>query len=282
MSGKILVLSCCVAVSVSSLLAHTAQADSFYIDSMTDWTGNGCEAEDLGEATSLLAQDLRDAGWSGSRYVNQSAWPQDIMESCNAATYGASGMDASYGDAANLVVIDGHGNTGVLGFGYKRDGKCTVALGSSPNPSTQGVARLGELGGARASVAMWLTCCTLKRESLAANANNQWLRQQLGFHGEAMIDADMPDDFYEDNYSESNKDAWLDSMEDAPGWFTGDNSPMVVSYGQTSAEAAGTHNNLSLRGQLQYPRPNGAACKAGPPRFYYTLTYLDHGSEGCD
>jgi len=281
MSGKILLSSCCVAASVSALLVHTAQAQSFYIDSMTDWTGNGCEAEDLDESTSLLALDLKDEGWTGSRFVNQSAWPQDIMESCNGAAYGG-GMDASFGDAANLVVIDGHGNTGFLAFGYKRDGKCTVDLGSSTNLSTKGVARLGEMGGARASVAMWLTCCTLKRESLAAHANNQWLRQQLGFHGEAMIDKDMPDEFFEDNYAESNKDAWLDSMEDAPGWFTGDNSAMVVSYGHTSAEATDTHNNLALRRNVQFPRPDGAACKAGPPRFYYTLTYLDHGSDGCD
>ena len=178
-------------------------------------------------------------------------------------------------DSANQRSLASSGRAARLLGAFSRE-RATLNL------STRGVARLGAMGGATASVAMWLTCCTLKKESLTTHANHQWLRQQLGFHGESLLDKDMPLEFYNDNWTESNRDAWLDSMEDASGWFTGDNSPMVVSYGHNSAEAIDNDNNMYLRHNVQFPRPDGPVCTAGMPRFSYTATYLDHGSAGCN
>lgn len=271
-----------VGLTVLGMLIPTARAQSFYIDEMTDWTGNGCQAEDLDECTSKITQRLQDAGWTGHRYVNSNAFPQDIVESCDASSYGPKGKDWQYGDGADLLIIDGHGNTGFLAFAYKRYDTCTVDLGSSGDVTKVGVARLGSMSGASASVAMWLTCCTLKKESLTAHANHQWLRQQLGFHGEALLGDTMPRDFWDENYSKSNKQAWLDSMEDAWGWFTGDNSPIVVSYGSSSDQATDNHNSMSLYHNVQFPRAGGPACGGRQPRFYYVLTVRDHGSEGCN
>jgi hypothetical protein len=270
-----------VLLGASSFVARAAQAQSYFIDETTDWTGNGCEAEDLEEVTAELGSMLDAGGWTGRRYTNSAAWPQDIMESCS-SNYGNGGLDATYGDSADLVVLAGHGNTGFLAYGYKRDGKCTVDLGRSTNLKARGEARLGEMGGARASLGMWLTCCTLKKESLAAHGNFQWLKQQLGFHGESDFNWHQPVEFLQNNAFESNTQSWLDAMEDRPGWFTGSNSAIVVSYGKTSAEANDYHNNLALTRNVVFPRAGGPACSNGPPAFKYVYTLLDHGSDGCD
>lgn len=277
-----LVVGWCLIFGLVSFTGRAARAQAYYIDETTDWTGNGCEAEDVDEVTAGLRSDLDQSGWSGSRYLNGNAWPQDIIESCDGATYGANGADSSYGDAADLLIVQGHGNTGLLAFGYKRENKCAVDLGSSSNLKYTGVARLGEMAGGRASLGMWFTCCTLKKESLASHANHQWLKQQLGFHGESDFSSSQAREFWADNVYESNTQSWLDSMEDKPGWFTGSNSVMVVSYGGSSSEANDYHNNWALRRNVVFPRSGGPACAAGSPRFYYTYTLLDHGSEGCN
>ena len=274
-------------VAAASFVARSARAQTYYIDETTDWTGNGCEAEDLPAVTAGIKANLDSRGWKGSRYLNVNAWPQDIVESCD-ASYGANGDDASFGDGADLLVEAGHGNTGFVAFGYQRNGMCTVDLGRTSNVSSYtGAARLGQMDGARASIAMWLDCCTLKPASLTAHANYQWVKQQVGFGGIASFDADMVGAFVRNSGAPartgeiSNVDAWLIAMEDKPGWFTGDNAPIVVSYGTTAAEAAGYDASLSL-GSFQSPRTGGATCGSGPRRFYYTYTWKDHGSAGCN
>jgi hypothetical protein len=275
-----IVLSCTL-FGATCLSAPAVRAQSYFIDEGTDWTGNGCEADNVEAVTAELRGLLDNAGFSGNRFTNSAAWPQDVMESCS-SNYGANGLDSTYADTADLVVVAGHGNTGYLAFGYKRENKCIVDLGRSTNLSRVGEARLGQMAGARASIGMWLTCCTLKKESLAGHANYQWLKQQLGFHGESDFNWHQPVEFLQNNQFESNTQSWLDAMEDRPGWFTGSNSAIVVSYGKTSAEANDYHNNLALMRNVVFPRSGGPACTNGPPSFKYLYTLLDHGSDGCD
>lgn len=72
-------------------------------------------------------------------------------------------------------------------------------------------------------------------------------------------------------------------MEDKPGLFTGDNSPIVVSYGATSAEANDTHNNLKFKRMILQRRPGGPTCGGGPPGFFFVSTLRDHGtSDTCN
>ena len=270
-----------VLLGAASLATRAAWAQTYFIDEGTDWTGNGCPADDLEEVTAELASMFDASGFTGRRFANSSAWPQDLMESCS-SKYGFRGLDSTYSDTADFVVVAGHGNTGFLAWGYKREDLCTVDLGKSSDLSSRGEARLGQMDGARASVGMWLTCCTLKKESLSAHANFQWLKQQLGFHGESDFNWHQPVEFIQNNAFESNKQSWLDSMEDRPGWFTGSNSAIVVSYGKTSAEATDYHNNLATMRNVAFPRSGGPACTKGPPSFKYVYTLLDHGSDGCD
>jgi hypothetical protein len=262
------------------LVAAEARAQAtYYIDESTDFTGNGCQNTDLNAVTSSLRTVLDNHSWSGSRFTNSSAWPQDFVEACS-SSFGNGGLDDDFGDAASLAVYAGHGNSGSIQFGFARNSMCAVDMASSGNLTTRGVMRLGQMSGRSGHSAMWLTSCTLKKDRLAAKANFQWLRQQFGYHNSPSIGDDTPSEFYEmmANDVVSNKTAWLEAMEDRPGLFTGDNSPIVVSYGSTSAEATDTHNNFRYEGRIIFPRPGGPACGGGPPAFFFVSTLRDNGT----
>jgi hypothetical protein len=255
-----------------------ARADRYYIGESTDFSGNGCENDDLNEITASLRTSLDNNGWSGSRYVNVQAWPHDLVESCSSGTFGA-GLDSTYGDTRELAVYAGHGNAGILQWGFKRNSMCTVDFASSGNVSTRGVMRLGQMSGATTVASMWLTSCTLKRDRLASKANFQWVRQQFGYHNSPSIGDDTPREFYDGVWPATNKESWLDHMEDKPGWFTGDNSPIVVSYGATAEEANRTHDGACLKRQILFHRTGGPACGGGPPLFFFVSTLRDNGTD---
>src|SRR4051794_7537075 len=86
-------------VSLSLLHAPPAFAQAtYYIDESTDFTGNGCQNKDLNDVTSSLRGALDATGWSGSRFVNALAWPQDFIESCS-SSFGAGGLDDIFADS---------------------------------------------------------------------------------------------------------------------------------------------------------------------------------------
>jgi hypothetical protein len=275
-------------LGVLSVTTHSALAQTFYVGDMSDY-GQSCSVpeDQISRVTSGMVSILKSRGWSGDRFVESDVWPQDITESCSSA-YGRGGLDSTYGDTRNLVVVAGHGNTGMVGYGTVHNSMCTVDLGKSSNTKYQGVPRLGQMDGGTASIAMWLTCCTLRKESLAAHANFQWVKQQIGFHGESSFDTDMVSAFTRNAGAParvgyiSNKEAWGTAMEDKPGWFTGDNSTIVVSYGANSTEAHANHDGLTLNAGSYPRRKGGPACGDGPPGFTYTYTLKDHGADGCD
>lgn len=244
-------------------IAGTASAQkTYYLDESTDFTGNGCQNDDLNDVTSSLRNSLNSNGWSGQRWTNASAWPQDYYESTMPAL---SGVDNLYGDNALLTVYAGHGNRALLQFGFMRNNRCLVSL------NTQ--ARLGQLGGSKAVYAMWVTSCTLNLGSLSNNFNHQ-IRQQFGYHNSPSVKDDQPRDFFNSSSSNTNAEAWLDEMEDRPGWFTGDNSPLVLTFGVDASHAAWVRNTAKLRGgQLLYSPPK--------PWGWFDWIMYDHGSSGC-
>ena len=139
--------------------------------------------------------------------------------------------------------------------------------------------RLGSMNGADSGYGMWLTSCTLNTDSLVAEANHQWLQQQFGYHNSPEIKDDQPAWFARYVHSGwTNRSAWLDQMEDRPGWFTGDNSPIVVTYGQNEADCNNLAQTLSL-GNSVAPRGGGPSCGQGQPYFWYCGTLLNNG--GC-
>ncbi len=239
-----------------------AAGKSFYIDESTDFTGNGCENTDLNDVTSSLRTSLVNDGWTGQRFTNASAWPQDFYEQ----TFpGISGVDDLYGDSKTLAVYAGHGNRALLQFGFMRLGMCTVTL------DTQ--ARLGTLAGDHADYAMYATSCTLNTNALQRHFRNQ-IRQSFGYHNSPSIKNDQPRDFYEATNNLDNAHAWIQEMEDRPGWFTGDNSPIAMTFGANGNDCLAIQNAARLRvGVLltDPPEPFGAAC----------ALMIDHGASGC-
>jgi Family of unknown function (DUF6345) len=117
---------------------------TYYIDESTDFTGNGCENADLNDVTSSL-QDVFDAfGYTGDRFINQSAWPHDFVEACS-SSFGSGGLDITYADDASIAVYAGHGNTGFAQWGFARNSMCRVDMASTTTPTTKGVMRLGQM-----------------------------------------------------------------------------------------------------------------------------------------
>jgi hypothetical protein len=260
------VLRQCVQVASVVLLFLVAtpawSQRTYYIDESTDFTGNGCENADLNDVTSSLRSALNSNGWSGQRWTNANAWPQDFMEQ---TMPGLSGVDDSFGDNFLLSVYAGHGNRGLLQFGFRRLNRCTVTL--------QTQARLGTQAGNRAGYAMYVTSCTVNLDSLNRHFNNQ-IRQTFGYHNSPSVKDDQPRDFFEETDSKSNARAWIDEMEDRPGWFTGDNSPITLTFGLDASHCDWVRDTARLRaGNLRSTAPE--------PHTRFCWIMYDHGASGC-
>jgi hypothetical protein len=81
------------AVVLVALLAERAEAaKTYYIEESTDYTGNGCQDDNVNTLSASLRTGLDNAGWSGQRWVNADAWPQDFQEACS-SDYEPGGLD---------------------------------------------------------------------------------------------------------------------------------------------------------------------------------------------
>jgi hypothetical protein len=273
--------------AAAACLSHSARADgnNYYIDESTDFTGNGCSNDDLNTVTSSLRTQLNNDGWTGSRFVNANAWPQDLTETCS-SQYGAGGLDSSFGDTSTLIVYAGHGNKGLLQYGFKRDNKCIVNFQSTLG-SGDLIMRLGSMSGNKAGYGVYVTSCTLHTSSLVSKANWQWLNQQFGYHNSPSVKDDQPRFWWNSIHrtipGTTAKQAWLDEMEDKPGLFTGDNSPIVVSYGINSDFCNDMHNHsyLGEPGGIYWSRDGGPSCLQNQPAFHFCFTLRDNGDDGC-
>lgn len=258
-------------VVAGTMVTSSAAAQDFLLEEGLDFTGNGCESTDLNDVTGQLHSALLSDSRTGQRYVNGNAWPQDFIEACS-SNYGTNGLDNSYADARRLSVYAGHGHISTLFFSHVRSGRCVVGL--------DGNMRLGRMAGASSVYAMYATSCTLNLGNLSNTAGNQLLRQQFGFHNSPIIANDDLGEFYRETNPASNRTSWLDNLEDRPGWFTGDNSPLVRSAGENQTTASSTHNNFYFRGAFWQPAMTGASvCHQGLPYHYWYYTYINHG--GC-
>lgn len=220
--------------SIAMPIAASAAPLTFYMDEVTAYQGlSMCANSNLNTVTASLATAMRSDGWTGSRFVNASAWPQDFRDKL----LDSNGLDDSYGDAASLSVFAGHGSPGQLLF-QPRNGVCTANAGRN---MTLGP---GSTGG-NAAVGMWLSCEMLSAglldESTSAYRRMN-LRQSLGWLNSIGIGDNEPRDFYNRSKSMANKDAWLQQMR---GWGR---QPIVLTA--TTARDAGTcwyyHGQQSL------------------------------------
>jgi hypothetical protein len=262
--------ACASAMTLTAYSAY-ALAPEYYIEEITDFTGNGCtNVDDTNEITWSLTQALNADGQNGSRWMNADSWPQDWWEQCS-AIYGSGGGDKWWADTARLAVYAGHGYVGGLYFGYPHAGQCLSDLGSNM--------RLGQMSGDESGYAMYLTSCTMHPDYWVSDVNHQWVFQQFGFANPSLIGEDYAGDFYDATNVYSNKDAFLDEFEDRPGWFTGDNSPVVITKSTTQTDALNRHNGS----RFAYGDPfwetisGGAICGNQPPGFHWYYSWRDHG-----
>ena len=249
--------SAALGAAIAVYCPFDANAHTYWIDEAMDF-GNGCpDAGDLNQVTGYLQTRLDAAGWSGTRWTESNAWPQDFME---------SGLEWEAGDAARLSVHAGHGWYGILWWGFPHDGACMVDMFSQT--------RLGTGNGDQSAYGMYLDSCVTNVGQMWRVEPNQ-VRQQFAYHNSPSIFDNQAGEFFDDTAAVSNRQAWIDRMDDKPGWiFAGWNSPIAITYGQDQADCNNTQNNARLKGGTlltQAPEPWG----------YYCYWMHDNGSGGC-
>ncbi len=249
----------CAAFGVMTISTANAAGPNYWIDESTDFTGNGCENTDLNDVTSSLRNRLNSDGWSGTRWTNRNAWPEDFIE----RDFG--GIDHVAGDNQTLSVYAGHGNRALFQFGFRRGGRCTITL--------DGNARLGTRGGNDAAYGMYVTSCTINTDSLSRHFNQQ-IRQSFGYHNSPSVKDNQPRDFYEETDNTDNYVAWREEMEDRPGWFTGDNSPITLTFGVDSSHCNWVKNTARLRDR-------SLLSNAPEPHRWYCYSMFNNGASGC-
>jgi len=256
MSGDFTALRVATTAVVLAATLHAssaAAAKTYFIDEGTDFTGNGCEITDVNTITASLQTSLSAASWTGSRYVNASAYPQDFWESCS-SVYGSGGLDGSYGDTGFLSVYAGHGSAHYIAFGYPHSSQCGVDFSTN--------ARLGAMNGASAGFGMWLACEVVQSSQLTS-AMYQRLSQQAGWQNSIGIGDDEPRDFFNATSTKTNADAWIDQMS------TGGRDAIIATFSNTSAECWPKHNSAKLKANVgNTTLGGGASCGGGQPRYY--------------
>jgi hypothetical protein len=209
-------------LGLTVLCAHASANKTYYIDEWVDFPGSGqsCSQADLNTVTASLRNAMSADGWSGVRYVDNSAWPQDFWDQNRAS----GGLDHVYGDTKTVTIYAGHGSPGTIYFG-PHNSACTA--------STTSNMRLGAVpgsGGAKTALAVWLACQVPNVDLLGGETSINNVRQQLGWLNNIGIGDDEPRDVYNKTKSQLNKDAWLWTMN---GWGR---QPIVVS--QTTLSTA--------------------------------------------
>lgn len=265
-----------------TLMACTVSSPAFavktyYIEEVDNYFNSPCGSTSVNEVTASLGALLSAGGWSGSRWTNDACVAQDWREACS-PVYGLGGVDFLWADSGLLTVFAGHGQRGGGNFLFRKsfNGVCSNILGVN--------SRLGAMSGAQAAYSVYLTSCTLKTSSLVEHANQQWVRQNLGFDNSPSIPDNNALLWFIRTGSTSNVVAWLQTMEED---YSGDldNSPIVVSYGTTAAEADAVRNQSKIHAHTpssyMTPRSSGPACGLAQPAFYYNWIRINHGSGPC-
>lgn len=262
-SGARRVVLAIVTVAGITASSGVVAAPTYYIDECTNYqNGNSCDIATVNTITATLQSALNADGWTGSRFTEFSAWPQDFWEACS-STYGTSGADSSYADAHTLAVFAGHGSAHTLYFSSTGNGG---TYGGSPRcftDMTQNM-RLGTMVGAQAAFGMWLVCDAVQSAELGSNMW-QSLRQQAGWQNTIGIGDNEPRDFYNATSAKTNANAWLDQMS------TGGRNAILATFSSTSAtDCWNVHNSAKLKGNVwNTPRNNGTGCGGGQPGYWF-------------
>ena len=218
-------------------------------------------------------------GWL---FIESDAWPQDWRETATIS----GGLDRSIMDAidrGDLSVWSGHG-TGAenepngswdIAMGFRHDGACHT---TSPSQVIMGEQSSDGFGndGDNEYVIMDASCSMVNGERQQVWEN--WgpgilmrAHQGMAFHNSPDDSDDRLEEFMENiDDGDSNKSAWLDAGE-ACFLFWCWNSPSVMTFGSTSADANSRHSNETMRS----PRADAPSGWGG----FYVWQFIDNG--GC-
>lgn len=220
---------------------------------------DGCPNTNLNTITRRLRNRLEGAGWTGLRFVDDDAWPEDFWET----TLFPSGVDDAFGDAHRLAIYAGHGGPGVLQWGRPSDdGQCFANIPMH--------LRLGQFAGDAAAAVMLMTSCTLRTDIVWPNFKLNAARQFFGYHNSPYIGGGEPRRVFKRTQDgQSTKDAWLDEMEQNAA--LGKNSPVVLTAGVSGMEAMQAHGATNLASGA------GFIDDVGEPADAFFFEWLNNG-----
>lgn len=251
--------SCVLALSLLPSRANATK--TFIIEASTEYDNYGCQMlanVNLNDFTASLYDSLYAAQWSGPRFLNDSAWPQDTWESCS-TVYGSGGLDDTYGDVKQALFFAGHGGNNWTIWGHNHLGECTTNLIDHT--------RLGEMGGATTGFAAFFSCSTIKPENFSYQYY-QNVRQIAGFHEETWNYDNDPRDFFNSTVVMSNRSAFFNQYSDRPATF--------ASFSFTSTnDCYSKSSNNKLKGDVgNVPLGGGPTC-AGQGSYYICAEWIN-------
>lgn len=251
---------------------------NYYIDEPRFYASGNCGAkkdDDRPDRTYPIRNGLIALGWTGSYFTGTMAWPQDFIDK-SVINY-PDGLDHIFADNGQLSVFSGHGDSGYIHYSNSHtvtvDNVPYTRCGAGDNFHDNGVV-IGAATGDQSANMIVIACCYLNPNQLG------WIdgggtTQIMGYGSLSFTDAGMVEDFFNASQGSTNKDAWLDNMEDKPYWFTGDNTAAVLTKGWTWDDVNWNVSHCKLKGGVCWS-----------PWTYdnndlWQLDYLDHGCDDC-
>jgi len=241
-------------------------AKSYFIAESMDFTGNGCENDDVNEVTASLQSVLADDGWAGTRVTEGQTRPLDFID-VNKRPFG---KDDTKSDAASLAVYAGHGLIDKIGWGTQDDTPTVEPTEKRCVATPSKDVRLGSMAGGWAKSVALLTSCTGSLSCYESSLATSDATQVFAFNNSPKIWNNAARRFYRKSEDMPNRDAWIAAMDSRPG--LGKNSPVVYTRGASEEQVLQIHQSARLAEIDQIPSEQATT--------WYAYTWVDHGLHG--
>jgi hypothetical protein len=277
---SMMILTVFCALTLAGPNAAALQGKYFIAQPMY-YNQGGCGVPgDVGDYAYDIRAGLNGFGWSGRFYtganVRARAWTDHSRHAL-----GWDDRDDPYNgfnggaDLADVAVFTGHGNTGRLFISTPDSyaGETLCHAGATDDRSDSNIV-LGGGYGAHLASSVIIACCYMNFRFLNLLVGHHGEKQVMGFGSPAILEGSMVTRYWNGTLGSINVNSWLNNMEDRPGWFTGDNTTVVLTNGRTSAEAWWNRSNCGLKRQT--------CVDGGPNRgSFFFVDRHDHGCGGC-